>query len=193
MAHNAHFLPAISHAISVSWPRNVQSPSLREKLSRLANFPMSSLTNQSRADSVKEGTTGQFSAVVQSRLWGMMHRKLYDPSDVAKIWRKSTLQDASGEDSESPDLLGTLKEEDVVKDGEVTDFANLGEDEFAEFEELLPTGDEDLLEYMEERERFSIERETEEMLFGGGCAGSATDEEDVCLLDDETGSDIMLF
>jgi hypothetical protein len=123
----------------------------------------------------------------------MMHRKLYDPSDAAKIWRKSTLQDASGEDGESPDLLGTLKEEDVVKDGEVTDFANLGEDEFAEFEELLPTGDEDLLEYMEKRERFSIERETEEMLFGGGCAGSATDEEDVYLLDGETGSDIMLF
>jgi hypothetical protein len=80
-----------------------------------------------------------------------------------------------------------------VKDGEVTDFANLGDDEFEEFEELLPRGDEDLLEYMEERERLSIERETDEMLFGGGRAGSATDEEDVCLLDGETGSDIMLF
>jgi hypothetical protein len=123
----------------------------------------------------------------------MMHRKLYDPSDAAKIWRKSTLQDTSGEDGGSPDLLGTPKEEDVVKDGEVTDFANLGEDEFEEFEELLPSSDEELLEYMEERERLSIERDTDEMLFGGGWAGSATDEEDPYLLDGEPGSDIMLF
>ena len=123
----------------------------------------------------------------------MMHRKLYDPSDAAKIWRKSTSRDASGEDGESPDLLGTPNEEDVLKTGKVTEFGNFGEDEVEDFENLLPRDDEDLLEYMEERERFSIERETEEMLFGGGCAGSATDEEDVCLLDDETGSDIMLF
>lgn len=123
----------------------------------------------------------------------MMHQKLYDPSDAAKIWRKSTSRDASGEDDESPDLLGTLNEEDVLKTGKVTEFGNFGEDEVEDFEDLLPRDDEDLLEYMEERERLSIERETEEMLFGGGWAGSLTDEEDACLLDGETGSDIMLF
>jgi hypothetical protein len=102
------------------------------------------------------------------------------------------MQDVSGEDGESPDLLGTLNEEDV-KDGEVIDFGNFGEDEVDEFEDLLPRDDEDLLEYMEERERLSIERETEEMLFGNGWAGSPTDEEDACLLDGETRSDIILF
>ncbi len=152
---------------------------------------MSSLRNETRADAVDEGTTGQFAAVVQSRLWAMMHRKLYDPSDAAKIWRRSTLQDTSAEDGESPDLLGT--EEGVVQNGEVTESRNFGEDEVGEFEDLLLRDNEDLLEYMEERERLSIKRGTEEMLFGNGWAGSPTDEEDAYLLDGETGSDIMLF
>ena len=88
----------------------------------------------------------------------MMHRKLYDPSDAAKIWRKSTLQDASGGEDISPNLLGTLGEEDVVEDRGVTNLRDFSEDVVEEFEDLL-RDDEDLLEYMEERERLSIERE----------------------------------
>ena len=46
---------------------------------------------------------------------------------------------------------------------------------------------------MEERERLSVERETEEMLLGSGLAEDARDEDDVCLLEGDDGVDPMLL
>ncbi|KAH8754680.1 hypothetical protein F5882DRAFT_469304 [Hyaloscypha sp. PMI_1271] len=188
MAHNAHFLPSISHAISVSWPRNIQSPTLREKIFRLGQSRTSSLTNETRIEDGGERSTARLTAVVQSRLWGMMQRKLYDPSDTAKIWRKTTLQDNPVQEDECPDLLETMGEPDEMGGQVATKRDDFGGDDAGDFDDLLSRDDDELLEYMEERERLSIERETEEMLFG-----SEWDEDDACLLDDEAGSDAMLL
>jgi hypothetical protein len=193
MARNAHFLPTISHAISISWLRNIQSPSLRAKLGRLANSPTSALTNASRIENGEKGTAARLAAVVQSRLWSMMQRTSYDPSDAAKIWKKSTLQDVFAEEHETPDLLGTLEEQNIVKGRVVTELGEFEEDDLDVFEDLLLGDDDELLEYMEARERLSVERETEEMLFGVVWDEDPKDEEDACLLDGEAGGDIMLL
>jgi hypothetical protein len=118
----------------------------------------------------------------------MMQRKLYDPSDTAKIWRKTTLQDNPVQEDECPDLLETMGEPDEMGDQVATKRDDFGEDDGDEFDDLLSRDDDELLEYREERERLSVERETEEMLFG-----SEWDEDDACLLDDEAGSDAMLL
>ncbi|KAE9377457.1 hypothetical protein N431DRAFT_541237 [Stipitochalara longipes BDJ] len=190
IAQNAHFLPTISHAISVSWPRNIQSPTLREKLSRLANSSTSSLTHANRIEDGEAGITARLASVIQSRLWGMMQRKLFDPSAGAKIWGKSTLRGDLDEEDEFPELLGTLEGRDDVEDPVAGKLDDFDEDEF---EDLLSTDDDDLLEYMEERERLSVERDTEEMLFRSGWDEDQTDDGDVCLLDGDAGVDPMLL
>ena len=192
MAHNAHFLLIISHAISVSLPRNVQSPTLKEKLSRLATSSTSSLTDASRTEDGEAGTTARLASVVQSRLWGIMQKKLFDPSDAAKIWRKSTSQESAAEEGAFPELLGGFDERDGPRDGVSTRIDDFEEDE-NEFEDLLSTDEDDLLAYMKEHERLSIERETEEMLLGTGWDEDEKHEGDVCLLDGDAGDDPMLL
>jgi hypothetical protein len=123
----------------------------------------------------------------------MMQRKLHDPTDAAKIWRKSTLQEADAGEDDIPDLLGTLEGEDVVNGRVVKELGDFEEDGPDEFEDLLSGDDGDgLLDYLEERERLLVEWETEEMLFGSGW-DDPRDEEDEYLLDDEARSDDMLL
>jgi hypothetical protein len=191
MAHNAHFVPTISRAASVSWPRNTQSPSLRQKLTQLENSPPS-LTDENQDRGSEAGTTSRIAAVVQSRLWGMMQRKLYDSSDAAKIWRKSPLRENLTED-ECPDLLETLGTGEREEGRVMIELGEFSEDEADEFEDLLSRDDDELLEYLEERERLSVERETDEMLFGGGWGEDEEEEQSESLLDNEAGSDIMLL
>lgn len=120
----------------------------------------------------------------------MMQRKLYDPSDAAKIWRKFTRQGDKAEDGEYPDLLATLEQRRKSEDPVIAELGEFEEDETDEFEDLLYGDDQGLLEYLEERERQSVERETEEMLFGGGWD---EDKHGECLLDGKTGDDFMLL
>jgi hypothetical protein len=122
----------------------------------------------------------------------MMQRTLYDPADAAKIWKKFT-QEVFAEEDESPDLLGTLGDGDFVKDGVIAELGEFEEDELVGFEDLLSAEDDELLVYMEERDRLSVERETEEMLFRSGWDEDSRDEEDACLLDGEVGGDVMLL
>lgn len=158
----------------------------------LANSPPSPLTDETQEADGGVGTTTRLAAVVQSRLWGMMQRKLYDPADAAKVWRKSASHGNPAGENECPDLLGTLGRDEV--DGRaITELCEVLDDEMDEFEDLLSGDDEGLLEYLEERERLSVERETDEMLFGKGWDADQEDEENVCLLDCESGSDIMLL
>ena len=192
MAHNAHFLLTISNAVSISWPRNIQSPTLRRKLTEMANRPPSSLTNDTQQVDGAAGTTTRLAAVVQSRLWGMMQRKLYDPADAAKIWKKSTSQGKLAEEDACPDLLVTLGE-DEAEGGAITKLEYFLTEELDEFEDLLSGDDDGLLEYLEQGEKLSVERETEEMLFGSEWDEDQEDEEKVCLLDYESVSDIMLL
>jgi hypothetical protein len=122
----------------------------------------------------------------------MMQRKLFDPSDAAKIWRKSTLHDDTAEGDDYPDLLEIFDERDEVRDRVSTRLDDCEDDE-DEFEDLLSAEDDDLLGYMEERERLSIESEIEEMLLGNGWDEDQKDDGDVCLLDGDAGNDPMLL
>jgi len=122
----------------------------------------------------------------------MMQRKSFDPTDAAKIWRKSTIQESTAEDNDDPELLETFDELDGVKDPMITRIDNF-EDEDDEFEDLLSADDDDLLAYMEERERLSVERETEEMLLGSGWDEDQEHDGDMCLLDGDAGDDPILL
>jgi hypothetical protein len=140
----------------------------------------SSLTDDNPDGAGEAESSGRLAAVVQARLWGMMQRKLYDPSAARKMLRKSSEEhiakvDEAGED-ECPNLLGTLEEDDEA--GFVDLIGNVGGDDF----EHLLMGDEDdegLLDFLEdsERERMAIAQETEEMLFGN--EWDESDEDDL--------------
>jgi hypothetical protein len=133
----------------------------------------SSLTDDNPDGAGGAGSSGRLAAVVQARLWGMMQRKLYDPTAARKMLQKSSEQhidkvDEVGDD-ECPNLLGILEE-----DCEADFIDLLGNIVGNDFEHLL-MGDEEedeegLLDYLEasERERLAIEQETEDMLFGNG-------------------------
>ena len=83
-----------------------------------------------------------------------MQRTLYDPADAAKIWKKFT-QEVFAEEDESLDLLGALGDGDFVKDGVIAELGEFEEDELVGFEDLLSAEDDELLVYMEERDRLS--------------------------------------
>jgi hypothetical protein len=141
----------------------------------------SSLTDDNPDGAGEAGSSGRLAAIVQARLWGMMQRKLYDPTAARKMLQKSSEQhiakvDEVGDD-ECPNLLGKLEEE--YETGFVDLLGNVVGDDF---EHLLMGDEEDeegLLDYLEasENERLAIEQETEEMLFGNGW--DECDEEDL--------------
>ena len=149
-------------------------------MTELASLNTSSLADDNAVGAGKAGSSGRLAAVVQARLWGMMQRKLYDPTAARKMLRKSSGEhmktDEAGE-GECPNLLGTLEEDD---EAEFIDLIGnvVGDD----FEHLLMGDGEDkdgLLDYLEnsEKERLAIEQETEEMLFGNGW--DENDEDDL--------------
>ena len=115
----------------------------------------------------------------------MAQRKIYNTSDAAKSWRKSTLQDSPIEDDEYPDLL--LDERDGLGDRVATKLNHFDDDDADEFEDLLSGNDELLWE------RIFVERETEEMLFGSGWEEEPRDEDEGDLLDRETGGSVMVL
>jgi len=141
----------------------------------------SSLTDDNPDEAGEAGSSRRLAAVVQARLWGMMQRRLYDPSAARKMLRKSSGEhiakvDEAGED-ECPNIHGTLEEDDEA--GFVDLIGNVGGEDF---EHLLLGDEEDeegLLDYLEnsEKERLAIEQETEEMLFGN--VWDESDEDDL--------------
>ena len=96
-------------------------------------------------------------------------------------------------EDECPDLLETLGTGEREEGRVMTELGEFSGDEADEFEDLLSRDDDELLEYLEERERLSVERETDEMLFGGGWGEDEEEEQSECLLDNEAWSDIMLL
>ncbi len=183
VALNASFIPKLSHAISTSWPKNVQSPNLKRKLLQLATLSPS-LTKDAHGSEENE-TNQRLSAVVQSHLWEVMRKKLYDPAIARRLWRQGEIRpDAIEEEEDFEDLIETECERDGGEDEDL--LGDLADDD--EFNDLLADEGDDLLEYLEdsERERLAVERETDEMLFGNEWDETIS-EEDILLL--ETGGD----
>lgn len=113
----------------------------------------------------KPGTAQRLAAVVQSKLWGMMQRKLFENAAGKRLWRTTTQGDKD-EESDFEDLLATTEERKILVLDEIDGMSD---------EEMLFAADEDddlLLEHYEYQfdedwERRAIENETDDMLLGG--------------------------
>jgi hypothetical protein len=202
MASNAYFLPKISHAISISWPQYTQSPSLKTKLAYLARVPM---IDEAAANTMI-GIVGRLSKVVQTRLWSMMQRQLYNPS-TTKALRWKDIEDCTptpgGNDLQQEDLFYLVS----AGDADAEDFAyrdilhpgrNDDGDYMSDFEDLLGDdgGDEKpKLDYWEQQ-RIETERQTDEMLLLGHEwereADNSSPDEVITLLDHTTRKECML-
>ncbi|QSZ31589.1 hypothetical protein DSL72_001156 [Monilinia vaccinii-corymbosi] len=189
VAHNSHYIPRIVQMMT-SLARSAQTPSLRQKLAQIANFPTSEFTND-RDDARINGGLGsekRLAAVIQARLWSMMQRTLHDPLAARQATNKRSSREnafLAEENDVYDDLLETIGTENDMEDlkMEEDDFRWVIDDDCSEksaFDSILSDydgtlGDEfdDLLDDEGEillsdevRERLEIESETEEMLFG---------------------------
>lgn len=193
MAHNSRFLPTILHAFSSSWVRNCQGPGLRSKLIALTNAKVSELDDVYREGSGQHGSVERLSAVVQTRLWGTMQRKLFDPAVASKLQCETSYMDRrvdAEELGEDEDLLAPSdKEKELDSKRRMSiDRGGLIGDEFMVDDELLFVNDnrdaeqEGLLDYFDDKERLAVERQTDEVLFWDGDGD----------YNDDGGSDIVL-
>lgn len=190
MAHNSLFVATISSAISGSWPVNAQGAGLNKKLSLLAH---STIIGEEDCLQGEVTSLERLSRAVQSRLWGMMHRKMFDTVAVKKLW--SGENKAYGGD---PDILMELHNNERLDEGhQIYNVESFAEEELEwqvvdEFEDLLLSDDEEgLLSYLEqlnaENERLEIERETDEMLLGCGWSkDEGSDQEEMLLGGDQS-------
>ena len=194
MAHHSRLLPTVSNAICSSWVRNVQGVVLRQKLVALSNAKVSQYQNGEG----EEGSASRLSSVVLARLWRMMQRTLYDEDAGKRLWKEDKDQEAvtaakNEEGSEDEDLLGEYRNEKSIdiKTDRLEDFMDAEEESL--FEDLLEgdcqNGDIGLLDYLEEQEKIAVEKETEDMLFGGDdngmiCEGVDYEQDMLLLVDD---------
>ncbi|OWP01689.1 hypothetical protein B2J93_2402 [Marssonina coronariae] len=204
IAQNTRFLSSVSHVVSVSWPAHVQTPSLRRKLLRLSDLdPSPFLAYPIRREG--SSTSDRLSAVVQSRLWAMMQKKVYDKSGGRTLWRQATEVMTGRSDDEENDSLEekiTWLEEYERKMETVDPDELLFTDDDEDDDVLMHDRDEDGWE------RRAIESETNEMLFGSEqaddgdvlltrgpdiLAGGQRDDVDMLLLSDESERDSMLL
>lgn len=200
MAHNYRFLPTISQTISSSWVRNCQGPGLRAKLLELSNLPSPGSSFGHATQSGETGSVERLSAVVQSRVWSMMQRKLSDPSMVGKLQWESV--DHGGIlDGEDPamyeDLLASA---DMDAQNEMVNGVSGGLEQFItdgymDEEELLlfdqMSDDEGLLSYFDEMEKIEVEKQTDEMLLGSE-EYEDEDSDEVLLLDGDNEEMMLL-
>ncbi|KAF4633156.1 hypothetical protein G7Y89_g4956 [Cudoniella acicularis] len=199
LAHNAKLLPIISHAISSSLPRNVQSPTLKCKLTKLSNLRSPLIAEDNNTSTGRE-TSDNLSAVVQARIWAMMQKHLYDPSAARKMKLSKDHEGGQciGSQTEDEDLLGQWENDNHLAASKNTTEAEAKEsiliDDIDEFEDLLAGDDkeEDLLGLFDEseRERWETEQQTDEMLFGSGWEEDGyreTEDEELLFLELDCG------
>ena len=174
MAHNSRFLPTVSSAISLSWVRNCQGPGLRRKLLELSNLSPPGPDYGYSVQHGEQGSVERLNAVVQSKVWGMMQRKLSDPAICGKI-KWESVDPTSIVDAEDPfmdeDLLGSCDMEkgvgvDVIVSEECIEDVYIDDDDLLLFDGF--SDDEGLLSYFDEMEKIEVEKQTNEILFSSG-------------------------
>jgi hypothetical protein len=201
MAHNSRFLPSILCAISSSWVRNCQGPGLRATLIELSNStpPVSDYGNIAEAG--VQGSVERLSAVVQGRMWRMMHKKLSDAAICRKITWESVdpTRIIDAEDAVTDeDLLGSRRAEGqkgiYLSPGK--DLQECITDGYIDGDDLLlfdaMSDDEGLLSYFDEMEKLEVEKQTDEMLFGSENCEDEGDTEIVLLLDGDAEDTMLL-
>jgi len=192
MSHNAVFLPRVSQVISSSSIRNVQSPTLRQKLILLSESKTSEFADDDLSRDGEKGSCQRLSAVVQSRLWAIMQQELYDP---LAAWRLKPTSANTDSEEEEEDLLEMFNIADTNSSEPMNDPKPSTEDEESDFDDLLADEwddllgedrdeDEMLLFDIEREERLAIEQGNDEMLFRSGVRQNEDDGE--LLLDNES-------
>lgn len=205
MSHNAKFLPIISRAMSITLPRNVQSSMLRSNLLKLAQSDKSAIPNIND-ESLERGSVQRLAAVVQTRLWAMMQKWVYDTSAARKLaWGGIAEEGVLKIDGIEEGRHGGLcyptssKIECSTTVGLEVGIDKTGEEDRDDFEDLLAAEgtEEDLLAYFDESEieRLEIEHETDEMLLGAGWdyGGKEIDDGMLLLLGSSSEVDSMLL
>lgn len=216
MARNARFLPTISQTISSSLVRNCQGVGLRSKLMDLANLPSPGEEFGFQTLSGEQGSVERLRAVVQTRIWSMMQRKLSDSTTNRKIkWNildaRTMAEEDEVEDSEllfrsntndgDPFMdammhthLSEFIEDDYVQDYDDDDellLELLSDEDEGQLLDLL-SDDEGLLSYFDEMESLEVEKQTDGMLLGSDSYYQDNDS-DVFLLLDENNEETMLL
>ncbi|CAG8955648.1 hypothetical protein HYFRA_00009602 [Hymenoscyphus fraxineus] len=171
MASNNQFITTITRTISVSWPQNVQSPTLLKKLDRLAH--QANDANDSRQGGIPRNP---LSTAVSSSLWAMMQRNSYLATSSRQLaWESLDNMEHSlgGGLLESP--LKSLDAEELENTSDFEDMLAKGDENYVEdlldFESLLAEdhGSDDGLLYLlvgTAEEDIQTEHETGEILFG---------------------------
>ncbi|KAM3072538.1 hypothetical protein ACMFMG_009333 [Clarireedia jacksonii] len=146
MAHNARYLPRITHSFT-HFARYAQSPSLREKLDHLTSLGSSEFVDHDTATkiSAKSGSETKLAAVIQSRLWTMMHRNVYSPSAARRAMNTSSSAIALNEEDGYHDLLDYADRSDEPKHPASEDdfrwmISDEERDESSDFDCLLSNG-----------------------------------------------------
>jgi hypothetical protein len=206
MAHNSRFLPTILQAVSSSWVQNCQGPGLRRNLAALANAEVSELDDVYREGSGQHGSVERLSAVVQTRLWGTMQRKLFDPAVARKLQCEGSNMDRRVDQEELGEDEDLLAPSDIEKEldsrrrmsidlGELIGNEFMDDDGLLFVDENRDVEQEGLLDYFDEMERLAVERQTDEMLFwdGGGDHHDDGDSDRILLFDSEVEEESMLL
>jgi hypothetical protein len=121
IAQHSKYLPIISRSISNSMLYKVQSPRLKEKLSklaRLAHFPAPSPNHTDVALTESE----RLSSVIHSRVWNMMQRILFDGLAARQLWDAPSSEKVIDVTEEFTDLL----RKESTRDNSIERRASLG-------------------------------------------------------------------
>ncbi|KAH7408044.1 hypothetical protein BKA64DRAFT_437623 [Cadophora sp. MPI-SDFR-AT-0126] len=190
IAGHSRLLLTISHALSATMPKTVQTPSLRRKLMELSVME-SSLFKDPNNRTGQPGTVERLSSVVQSRLWAMAQRKLFKKAAGRRLWRQVPQGD-DGLESDFEDMLATLDEDgrntDIVEDDGMADEEMLFADD--EVDDLLLGDDND--RYNADWERRAINGDTDDLFLADEWRQNWGDSfEDLLLRDGSIGMETV--
>jgi hypothetical protein len=174
---------------------------LKRKLTSLARVS----TIDEEAVETTTNATDRLAKVVQTRLWSMLKRQLYDPSATQALhWSKKDDCEpkTDGTDFQREMLFHYPPVEDKdAEAGTFTDLLDYGEDDdndpASEFDDLLRDDNAEDLDYWDQQ-RIEIERKTDEMLFSGNernyeeYVPNPDPDEDIVLLHGTTREECML-
>jgi hypothetical protein len=104
IAQHSKYLPTVSRSISHSMLYKVQSPRLKEKLSKLARLAHLSAPSLNHTD-VALTESERLSSAIQSRVWHMMQRILFDGLAARRLWDAPCSKEALDVTEDFTDLL----------------------------------------------------------------------------------------
>lgn len=181
MAQNVCYIPAVSQAISSSWMRNVQSPSLRRKLEQLVE-PSQSILAELGNYNVRDLVAETPKPSIEARLWSILRLVLYDPAACRRLKVSPSRNEAEANEDVFEDILDHSNRMNKISENLNENWEDWSEDEEScyESEELLFddlwTQNEAQDNPWDEKfgsfegiENLSIQQETDNMLLEADC------------------------